>query len=137
VSRQYLDTSAAAKLLVEEPQSAALAAYLDAEGPELVACALLETELRRVAVRLDLGQEAATAVLDGVTLYEVPPSLFREAGLLPGPRLRSLDAIHVAAAGRLSVGRVIAYDERLLAAARGAGLHTVSPSGGTARRPPA
>jgi predicted nucleic acid-binding protein len=132
VSRQYLDTSAAAKLLVEEAESAALSSYLDAERPDLVACVLLETELRRLAVRLDLAQDAVTAVLDGVTLYEVPPSLYREVGLLPGRHLRSLDAIHVAAANRLAVGTVLAYDQRLLAAARAVGLHTTSPSSAAA-----
>ncbi len=37
-----------------------------------------------------------TQFLTGVSLYEMPGSLFREAGLLPGADLRSLDALHLA-----------------------------------------
>lgn len=46
----YLDTSAAAKLLIEEPESAARAEWADDASVELVATLLLETELRRLAV---------------------------------------------------------------------------------------
>lgn len=60
-------------------------------------------------------------------LYEVPPSLFREAGLLPGVGLRSLDAIHLAAAVRLGVAAVLTYDSRMREAARGLGLEVVAP----------
>jgi len=87
----YLDTSAAAKLLVEEAESEALAAHLDGIGGEqdLVSSALLETELRRLAVRLALDQSAVSDLLARVDLVDPPRSLFHEAGLLPGPRLRS------------------------------------------------
>jgi hypothetical protein len=51
---RYLDTSAAAKLLVEEDESDALVAYLDrtVDGQDLISSALLETELRRLAIRI-------------------------------------------------------------------------------------
>lgn len=123
----YLDTSAGAKLLVEEAESAALATYLDERDVSLVACALFETELRRLAVRHDLDQQAVTAVLDNVALYELPPSLYREAGLLPGRHLRTLDALHLAAAIRLGVDAVVSYDERLGQAARAWGFAVVAP----------
>jgi uncharacterized protein len=82
----YLDTSAAAKLLVEEVAEA-LAAYLDGtvDGQELISSALLETELRRLAVRLELDQSTVTDLLARVDLVDPPRSLFHEAGLLPGP----------------------------------------------------
>jgi predicted nucleic acid-binding protein len=54
-------------------------------------------------------------------------SLFYEAGLLPGPHLRSLDALHLATAVRVDAAAVVAYDHRLLEAARSLGLETVSP----------
>lgn len=85
MSRWYLDTSAALKLLVEEAESAALAALIDAERPDLVACLLLDTELRRSVQRIrGLTQERVSSFLQAVGLYEVTPSLFREAALLPG-----------------------------------------------------
>lgn len=55
----YLDTSAAAKLMVIEAESAALAAWADGGEIDLVATHLLETELRRFASRRHLPQRAA------------------------------------------------------------------------------
>jgi predicted nucleic acid-binding protein len=128
VSRWYLDASAALKLVVEEDESAALAAAIDADGPDLVACLLLETELRRAAQRIDgLTQEVVSGLLDGVALYEVPPSLFREAGLIGDGSLRSLDALHLAAAVRIGVDDVATYDARMADAARALGLRVVAP----------
>ncbi|MBO9522435.1 MAG: PIN domain-containing protein [Nocardioidaceae bacterium] len=125
----YLDTSAALKLLVEEPESPALAAAVDAATPHLFACRLLETELRRAAHREPaLPQEAVTELLDGVDLFEMPASLFRQAGLLPGATLRSLDALHLAAAVALDVDAVLTYDVRLAAAAHDVGLAVVQPA---------
>jgi predicted nucleic acid-binding protein len=128
LSLWYLDTSAAVKLLVAEPESDPLVRELDARRPGLAACYLLETELRRVVARVaSLTHELVTSLLDGVDLYEVPPSLLREAGLLPGENLRSLDAIHLAAAVRIGVDAVLSYDSRLSEAARGLGLVVVAP----------
>lgn len=125
----YLDTSAAAKLLVEEQESDALASYLDGLDAEdgLASSALLETELRRVAVRQDLPQASVSNVVARVALVEPGRSLFHEAGLLPGATLRSLDAVHLATALRLDAAVVVAYDVRLLESARGLGLDVLSP----------
>jgi predicted nucleic acid-binding protein len=128
VSRWYLDTSAAMKLLVEEAESDALAREIDAAAPDLVACWLLETELRRAAQREPaLTQQDVTDLLDGVDLYEVPSSLFREAGLLPGVNLRSLDALHLAAAVRIGVEHMVTYDVRMIASAHVLGVRVLSP----------
>lgn len=126
----YLDSSAGAKLLVEEEESAALARHLDtrAAGEPVVSSALLETELRRVAVRLGLGQADVTDLLSRLVLVDPDRALFTEAGLLPGPGLRSLDALHLATAVRVQATSVIAYDTRLLDAARTLGLQTAAPA---------
>jgi len=126
----YLDTSAAAKLLVDEAESEALAAYLDGIGgdEDLVSSALLETELRRLAVRLELDQSVVTDLLARVDLVDPPRSLFHEAGLLPGAHLRSLDALHLATALRVDADTLVAYDARLLDAARSVGLGVQSPT---------
>ena len=127
--RWYLDTSAAAKLVIDEPESDALADELRRHRPALVACLLLETELRRVAAREPaLTQHAVSELLGGVDLYELPPPLFLEAGLLPGPELRSLDALHLAAAIRLEVEAVVTYDVRMTEAAESLGMVTVAPT---------
>ena len=125
----YLDTSAALKLLVDEVESAALVEAFETAQPDCVATCLLETELRRAVWRYDgLSQTDVTELLDGISLHEVPPSLFREAGLIPGEGLRSLDSIHLAAALRLGVDQLVTYDHRLIAAAKDSGMRTLSPS---------
>ena len=123
----YLDTSAAVKLLVEEPESVALAQYLDQPNLETVACVLLETELRRFAVRHAIPQQEVTAILDTVSLYDMPHSLYYEAGILPGRHLRSLDALHLVAAVRLGTDVIVSYDNRLQEAAAELGLGILSP----------
>lgn len=129
MSRWYLDTSAALKLMVEEAESSALAERLDAEAPDLVACLLLETELRRAAHRhAALSQELVSHFVERVDLYEVPASLFREAGLLAGSTLRSLDALHLAAAVRIGVDAVVTYDTRMTEASRELGLAVIAPA---------
>jgi predicted nucleic acid-binding protein len=129
VSRWYLDTSAALKLLVDEEHSDALARALDAAQPELAACWLLDTELRRAAAReAALTQQDVSDLLEGIDLYEVPSSLFREAGLLPGQSLRSLDALHLAAAIRIGVECVVTYDTRMGESARLLGISVLTPT---------
>jgi predicted nucleic acid-binding protein len=129
LSRWYLDTSAALKLVLDEVESSALVQAVDDAQPELVACWLLETELRRAAQRTpELSQELASELLETVSLFEVPGSLFREAGMLPGTHLRSLDALHLAAAVRIGVERLVTYDVRMTESARLLGLSVLAPA---------
>ena len=121
MNRWYLDTSAALKLVIEEPESSTLAHELDSEAPDLVACLLLETQLRRAAQRRgDLTQEMVSQLVERVNLFEVPASLFREAGLLAGPHLRSLDALHLEA-------RVKSYRDTRLVSVKWSDLVRVLP----------
>jgi uncharacterized protein len=126
----YLDTSAAAKLLVTEQESDVLTAYLaNQESADRPASSmLLETELRRFALRIGLAQSAVSDVLARIDLVEPDRSLFTEAGLIPGANLRSLDALHVATALRLEARVVVAYEQRLQQAARAVGLATAAPT---------
>ena len=126
----YVETSAVAKLMIEEPESVRLAAHLDRaveQDDSLLSSMLLETELRRLAVRTGVGQAVVTRLLERFDLLEIDRSLYREAGLLPGPYLRSLDAIHVAAALRANADAMVTYDVRQADAADGAGLSVQSP----------
>lgn len=126
----YLESSAAAKLLVEEPESGALAAHLDAEvasGGRVVSCVLLETELRRLAVRVGIAQTAVTRLLEGVDLADLERAQFRTAGLLGGNQLRSLDALHVASALRWQADAVLTYDHRQAEAVEAAGIRVLAP----------
>lgn len=95
----YLDTSALAKLVVAESETAALRAWIAERDRTLVSCDLARTELTRGVRRIAPERMVdAHAVLDGLTLLTVPASVFASAGRLDPVELRSLDAIHVAAA---------------------------------------
>lgn len=120
----YVETSAAAKLIVREAESVRLRAHLDALPDQPVSCLLLETELRGLAARHRIDQGTVSAVLERFELVDLDRPMFREAGLLPDPHLRSLDALHVAAALRCDADVMLSYDIRQIAAAEAAGLRT-------------
>jgi uncharacterized protein len=68
-------------------------------------------------------------VLDAFTIIQLSTSTFERAALIDPPAIKSLDALHLAAA--LSVGDdldvIVTYDDRLAATARAAGVATASP----------
>ena len=123
----YVDTSALGALLIEQPESNALVEWLDQTADVLVSSDLLETELRRIAVREGIDQGAVTRILDGVGLAALDRAVYRGAGLLPMPYLRTLDALHLEAAMRLDAAAVLTYDHRLGKAARAVGLQVIAP----------
>jgi len=127
----YIDTSAALKLIVDEPESDALVETLQTQAPTLVSCLLLETELRRaVNCRPQLSQAVVTDLLTRVNLYEIAPAWFTAAGLLPGEQLRTLDALHVASAIHLRADRLLTYDARMAQAALSVGMPVADPRPG-------
>ncbi|MCL2489959.1 MAG: type II toxin-antitoxin system VapC family toxin [Propionibacteriaceae bacterium] len=119
--RAYVDTSAAAKLLQRESESAQMQRFANREDVELVSTLLLETELRRFASRSMISQTAVSDVLEGVSLFGFEESDFKAAGLLPGETLRSLDALHIQGAIALGADCMVAYDTRLADACAGDG----------------
>ena len=123
----YVETSAAAKLLAHEDETDALVAFLESEAANLVSSSLLETELRRAASREGIGQQHVTRILERIEIVEPDRAVFAHAGLLPGRHLRSLDALHIAAAMAVSAEQIVSYDHRQIEAAAAAGIRTVSP----------
>ena len=128
----YLDTSAVMKLLVEEAESEALTTNLlssNQQDRSVVASWLLHTELHCAANRHpdDIDQASVAAVLDALTLIDLTRGDLLTAGALPG-RLRSNDALHLAAALRVGADEMITYDAELGAAAAAAGLAVAQPS---------
>lgn len=123
----YVDTSALGALLIDQPESPVLVDWLDQTTARLVSSDLLETELRRIAVRESLDQSDVTRVLDGVALAALDRAVYRSAGFLPMPYLRTLDALHLEAAMRLDADAILTYDHRLGEAARSAGLDVIAP----------
>ncbi|GAA4491044.1 type II toxin-antitoxin system VapC family toxin [Microbacterium panaciterrae] len=123
----YADTSALGALLIAQPETQALVDWLDRTPVRLVSSDLLETELRRMAVREGRDQAKVSAILDGVSLAALDRATYRSAGFLPMPFLRTLDALHLEAAMRLDIEAVLTYDHRLSEAARAAGLDVIAP----------
>ncbi len=126
----YLDTSALVKLVVAEAETPALLSWLTADDRAPVSCDLARTELLRAVRRAapDLAVQART-VLDSITLLEVTTGMFEEAGRLDPTLLRSLDAVHLAAALALGddLEGVVTYDARLAEAAGLNGLVVIAP----------
>jgi len=115
----YIDTSALVKTVIEEPESRALLRWL-ADKDRLVACALARVETVRAVRVSDPGAvPRARQVAAAVTLIRLDDALYDLAADLEPASLRSLDAVHLAAA--LSVGRdlagVVTYDTRMAEAA--------------------
>jgi len=131
----YLDASALVKLVRAEPETDALRSFL--EDADLLSSELALTELPRAirraaaqdpALDLELLISRAGELLDALALLPVDRAILAGAGALEEPVLRSLDAIHLAAAIDLSpIDAFVSYDERQSAAARLAGLRTVDP----------
>lgn len=127
----YLDSSAFVKLVVAEPESAALRRAI-ARWPQRASSALLRAETIRALRRSgNTGQvPAARRLLRAVSMVQVDqPLLDRAADLEPG-ELRTLDAIHLASALEIGpdLGVMLAYDIRLRSAAQAYGLVVESPA---------
>lgn len=122
----YVDTSAAMKLVVAEPESAALAEGL-ATGRRLVASWLVHTELHCAAGCYpdDVDLTEIQRVLDAVNLADLTRGDMIAAGT--HAPLRSNDAIHLAVAIRLGADEMATYDAEVAQAARAAGLRIFAP----------
>lgn len=126
----YLDSSAIVKLVVAEPESAALRRYLRRRRP-VVTSALAQTEVARAL--LPLGPAAVRRGLEALRrleLIRVSDRILADAGTMMPAELRSLDAIHLATMQQLgaSLVRIVTYDDRMSAAAAALGRSVVAPS---------
>jgi uncharacterized protein len=133
VSLYYADTSAVIKLLVEETHSKAFAAFYDAHpDAEWVSSALLRVEVTRAVARVrPVLLPDARDLLLAFSYIAIDDDIIEAAMNEPERMLRSLDAIHLATARLLGpdLDALATYDDRLTAAAKDAGLDTVSPRG--------
>lgn len=129
-SYAYLDTSAFVKLCWPEPESQALHTYLG-QWPLRVAATLLLTEVLRAAQRESPARLThVQRLIQLMPMLEIDRSVLRQAGLLGPAGMRSLDAIHLAAAMSLGpdLGVVVTYDKRMAGMATLFGLTVASPS---------
>ena len=131
MSLYYADTSAVIKLLVEETDSKAFAAFYDAHSDaEWVSSALLRIELTRAVARaMPALLPDARELLLAFSCIAIDDDIVEGAMSEPDRGLRSLDVIHLATARILApeLDAFVTYDDRLLRAATDAGLVIVSP----------
>lgn len=122
----YVDTSAAMKLVVAEPESIPLAEGLSIDR-RLVASWLLHTEMHCASGRHPDAIDPTTVhdVLATVHLVDLTRGDMIAAGT--HAPLRSNDAIHLAVAIRVGADEVATYDDELAGAARAAGLTVFAP----------
>lgn len=127
----YLDSSALMKLVREEAETEALRDWLVSQ-PEVpvITSELGRVEVLRAASRA--GSDAlieARAVIADVDLVPLNRAVQDIACELGDSALRTHDALHVASAMLLGdeLTALAAYDDRLLTAARAAGLPTTTP----------
>ncbi|MGC8487749.1 MAG: type II toxin-antitoxin system VapC family toxin [Clostridia bacterium] len=130
----YLDSSALVKLIRDEPETPALIAWLnDRASVACVSSCLAEVEVARALRRHDPAALATMpAVMARVYRVEIDARIRARAAAYDDLLLPSLDAIHLATADVLiSEGQpldaLVAYDDRLLAAASARDWPTSKP----------
>ncbi len=129
----YLDTSAATKLILPEAESAALRAWCDrtrATGGRVVIGDLVRAELLRTVRRHDPDLlPFADRTMSRFDRLRVTRDEFDRAAAIEPPALRTLDALHLAAALQLgaALAGVVSYDRRLAEAADLQGVARTAP----------
>ena len=125
----FCDSSALVKLILQEPESASLRQHLQAysrvAASELAAAEVVRAVRRRDSTKVGLARR----LIRSLDLICLDSSVIQSAASLDPPELRSLDALQVASALRLSPldPVFVAYDVRASRAASHAGLRTVAP----------
>jgi len=132
----YMDTSALTKLLIAEPETPELRNWLTSQidqGESAATSALGRVELMRTVARYgDISQaDRARYLLDGLDILPLTEPMMSLAESIGPATLRSLDAIHLAAAAYFDqeLTAFVTYDHRLLNGCRDIGLTTASPGG--------
>jgi predicted nucleic acid-binding protein len=126
----YVDTSAYLKLVVAEPESRALRAWVGKQQDGAFASELLRVEALRTARRHSAeAMVLAREGLNAITLVNVTSDICDRAAELDPTIMRSLDAVHLATA--LSAGDalscVVTYDQRLAEACLAHGVRVTAP----------
>ncbi|SDI89305.1 Predicted nucleic acid-binding protein, contains PIN domain [Frankineae bacterium MT45] len=128
----YVDTSALLKRVVKEAESSAVAALLSqrhSAGDLLTASSLAWVEVWRALRRGGAPdvEAAAGLALSGIAEHPLDELQLHRARRVGPESLRSLDAIHLAAAIAVGADSVVTYDLRLAEAASSAGLAVLAP----------
>lgn len=128
----YLDTSAAAKLILLGAESSPLAVFLaERLAAPLVSSALLHPELvRAVSRRQPQFVPRAIALAQRLMTVPLAAEIVAAAATIGGPQLHTLDALHLATATTIAseLDAFVTYDKRLADAATEIGLPVAAPT---------
>jgi uncharacterized protein len=130
VSALYLDTSVLGRVLLNEPDTAAIRRELG-RFERHISSRLLRVELCRLALLKDM-LEYVDELLSGNVLIPLDETILTAAETIEPSVVGTLDAIHLATAVRLaSAGQLDAlmtYDKQLADGAREHGITVLAPS---------
>jgi predicted nucleic acid-binding protein len=130
VGALYLDTSVLGRVLLDEPETAAIRRELG-RFQRHISSRLIRVELRRLGLLKDM-LEHVDELLAGPVLIPLDETVLTAAETIAPSVVRTLDAIHLATAVRLaSAGQLDAlmtYDKQLAVGAREHGITVLSPS---------
>ena len=127
----YFDASALVKLVLAEDESDALRRFVDTQELRTVSCELARVEIVRVVRRgAPRAMVEARALIDELQVIEVTNAMLDLAGNIDPPHLRTIDAIHLAAASTLErdLQAIVTYDRRMQTGAAMLGLPVESPT---------
>lgn len=126
----YLDTSALVKLVYEEAESEALQHWLLLQEDTVATSVIGQIELLRACRRIDpAGVAGAELLLADMPIIPLAGWIADSAENIGPPALRTLDALHLAAAyGMVEVlTAFVVYDKRLRDSAVQLGLPVMTP----------
>jgi predicted nucleic acid-binding protein len=130
VSALYLDTSVLGRVLLDEPDTAAIRRQLG-RFERHISSRLLRVELRRLGLLKDM-LEYVDELLSGKVLIPLDETILAAAETIAPSVVRTLDAIHLATAVRLAeagqLDALMTYDKQLAEGAREHGITVLSPS---------
>ena len=125
----YVDTSALGRVLLAEPDAAAIRATL-ADYEEQWSSELVTVELGRLA-KLHGLQSSARQLLSNISLVRITSPRLRTAAAIDPADVRTLDAIHLSAAAALhaagTVAAVLTFDGQLQAGCQHHGIAVEAP----------
>jgi predicted nucleic acid-binding protein len=130
VSALYLDTSVLGRVLLDEPDTAAIRRELG-RFERHISSRLLRVELRRLGLLKDM-LEYVDELLSGKVLIPLDETILAAAETIAPSVVRTLDAIHLATAVRLAgagqLDALMTYDKQLAEGASAHGITVLSPS---------
>jgi predicted nucleic acid-binding protein len=130
VGALYLDTSVLGRVLLDEPETAAIRRELG-RFERHISSRLLRVDLRRLGLLKGM-LEYVDELLSGQVLIPLDETILTAAETIAPSVVRTLDAIHLATAVRLTgagqLDALMTYDKQLAVGAREHGITVLSPS---------